>query len=217
VDAVRHDGDRFRHDHLGGHRGLLVMVHGRVARKKGIDLLMRALARADPDGSAMLAVVGPDDEALTPALIAERDRLGLNERVVFTGPLYGDAMLAALDAADVWALTSHTENFGNAVLEAMAAGRPTLVSEHVNLSTDAAEADAALVTTLDPEDIAQHLRRLLDDPALRERFGARAEAFSRRYDWSRVGPQLAEMYEKVACGAPARASAQPSAGAAARA
>ena len=98
--------------------------------------------------TARLAIVGPDDEGLTPALRALAGREGVAESVVFTGMLRGDDKLDALAAADVWALPSHTENFGNAVVEALAAGRAAVISPAVNIAPEIAAAGAGVVAPL---------------------------------------------------------------------
>ena len=55
--------------HCGGHDGPVVMYLGRLSHKKGLDVLIRAFAIARRDvPDARLAIVGPDDEGLTPAL-----------------------------------------------------------------------------------------------------------------------------------------------------
>ena len=132
-----------------------------------------------------LAIVGPDDEGLTPiarALAAERAA----SRIASCSPgmLQGDEKLEALAAADVWALPSQTENFGNAVVEAMAAGLPIVISPDVNIAPDIAAACAAVVAPRTVEAFASEIGALLDDGGRRTAIGARAREFARRYDWS---------------------------------
>jgi glycosyltransferase involved in cell wall biosynthesis len=190
-------GTAFRRRILGGDGdGALVLFFGRVAAKKGIDLLIRAFARLG-DGGAHLAVVGPDDEGLTGELKELSRSAGVGDRVHFTGPLYGADQLAALAAADVWALTSYTENFGIAVLEAMAAGVPVVVSDAVNIAPDIAAADSGVVVPLEEEVVARRLGELVESPALRAELAERGRAFARSYDWNDVAEQLVSMYETV--------------------
>jgi glycosyltransferase involved in cell wall biosynthesis len=191
--------DDFRERHLGGHPGPLVMFLGRVTFKKGLDILIRAfaaVARAVPD--CQLAIVGPDDERLTPELEALAVEAGVRDRVVFTGMLGGKEKLAALAAADAWALPSHTENFGVAVVEALAAGRAVVVSPAVNIARELAAASAGFVCEQSPEPLARELVRVLLDQGERAAVGARAREFARRYDWALVGRDLAAMYSQVA-------------------
>jgi glycosyltransferase involved in cell wall biosynthesis len=192
------DGSRFRHRHLAGHQGPVLLYVGRLSHVKGLDVLIRAFAlvrRQVPD--AVLAVVGPDDEELRPRLAALAHREGVGQATTFVGMLTGEDKLAALAAADVWALASHTENFGVAVAEALAAGCATVISPAVKLASDARAAGAAIVCETDPALFAAEIASLLRDPLRRAELGQRAIAFARRYDRSVVGARLVEMYDRA--------------------
>jgi glycosyltransferase involved in cell wall biosynthesis len=196
--AERRAGESFRRGWLQEYDGPVLLFLGRIARKKGIDLLIRAFAQAAVGRECMLVVAGPDDEDLTPELLATARDAGVEHRVRFVGPVYGEDQLEALGAADVWALTSHTENFGNAVVEAMAAGCPVLVSTEVNLAVQISAAGAGVVTGLAVEEIAADIGSLLDDPQRRAALSASGQAFAQRFDWSIVAPQLIEVFQDVA-------------------
>lgn len=187
------EGSHFRARFLKGHRGPVVLFLGRINFKKGLDLLVDAFAKVlheVPD--ARLAIVGPDDEGLQPSL--EQLAMGhhIAEHVTFTGPLYGQERLDALGAATAWVLPSHTENFGIAVIEAMAAGIPVIVSPQVNLASEIEDAGAGLVVPRELGNLQDQLIRLLRDERLRASLVNRGHELVRRYDWSVVGPQLAE-------------------------
>jgi glycosyltransferase involved in cell wall biosynthesis len=189
-------GAPFRERFVGGHAGPLIVNIGRLSHKKGLDILIRALAAvAQRVPDVRLAIVGPDDEGLKPRLMEIALAAGVANRIVFTGMLTGDDKLAALAAADVWALPSHTENFGVAVAEALAAGCACVVSPMVNIAPEAAAAGAVLMPRLEPGAFAADIVTLLEDPAARERLGAAARAYARRYDWAVIAPQLLDMYE----------------------
>jgi glycosyltransferase involved in cell wall biosynthesis len=192
-------GSEFRRRYLGGDDGPLVMNIGRLSYKKGLDMLIRAFAILSKDvPGCWLAIVGPDDEGLTPQLQALAEREGVASRVVFTGMLRGEDKLAALTSADVWASPSHTENFGIVVAEALAAGLPVVISPAVNIAPDIARAGAGVVCDLKAESFAAAIAALLRDDSRRAAIGARAREFAGRWDWGTVGPQLAEMYASVA-------------------
>ncbi len=189
----------FRCRFLGGSDAPVMMFLGRLSHKKGLDVLIRAFAIARADAAdAWLAIVGPDDERLTPMLHALARREGVEDRVIFTGMLSGDEKLSALAAADVWALPSRGENFGNAVVEALAASRAAVISPEVNIAPEIAAASAAMVAPRTAEAFGAEISALLCDEPRRRALGAAGRAFARRYDWSVVGPQLAEMYESMA-------------------
>ena len=108
---------------LRGRRFFLFL--SRIHSKKGCDLLLEALARvaeAHPDLDLVMA--GPDEEGLRPQLEAQAKRLRISARVHWTGMLEGDLKWGAFHAADAFVLPSHQENFGVAVVEALACGLP---------------------------------------------------------------------------------------------
>ncbi|MEA2495164.1 MAG: hypothetical protein QOJ29_3075 [Thermoleophilaceae bacterium] len=197
--AIRTGGEKFRARHLDGHEGPLLVFLSRISHKKGLDLLIRAFARCSGDvPDARLAIVGPDDEVLTPNLEQLARECGVERRIAFTGPLFGEERDQALAAADAWVLPSYTENFGIAVAEALASGLPVVISTAVNIAPDARDANAALVCDLDPEAFAEAIRKVLTDAALRQELGDRARSFARRYDWSVVAPAMRALFEEIA-------------------
>ena len=112
----------------------LVLFLARLNEKKGCDLLIEAfaaLARVDP--RAHLVMAGPDPDHLGDGLRSLATRHGVADRITWTGMLQGRLKWGALRAADVFALSSHQENFGVAVVEALSVGLPVLISERVNI------------------------------------------------------------------------------------
>jgi glycosyltransferase involved in cell wall biosynthesis len=193
-------GTEFRRRHLRDYDGRVILFLGRITYKKGLDVLVEAFAEVRRSLDCRLVVAGPDDESLSPALMTLAARLDVADDVTFTGPLYGEQRLAALASADVWALASHAENFGIAVVEAMAAARPVVISRGVSLAADVEAAGAGVVAEAAPQPFAREIAALLSDDARREMLGRRARAYAARYDWDVVGPQLLDMYQRVASG-----------------
>jgi glycosyltransferase involved in cell wall biosynthesis len=192
------DSLAFRRRYLPRVDAPLVMYLGRISHKKGLDLLIESLVSVCAGAPGChLAIVGPDDENLVPSLRALAEKHGVAGAVTFTGMLSGERKLEALAAADVWALPSHSENFGNAVVEAMAASRPVVVSPAVNIAAEIAEAGAGVVAELTPAAFAGAIVPLLRDPHRREQLGAAARVFARRYDWAAVAPRMKAMYESI--------------------
>ena len=143
------------HPALAGTRFLVFM--GRLHEKKGIDLLLDAFAAA-PDRELGLLVAGPDDTPYAAALKARAERLGIAARVTWAGMLRGDVKYGALAAAEAFVLPSHQENFGVAVVEALACGTPVLISDKVNIWREVQAGGAALVEP----DTLDGARRLLE-------------------------------------------------------
>jgi glycosyltransferase involved in cell wall biosynthesis len=109
-----------------GRRRLLCL--GRIHRKKGIDLLLRAW-RAVQERFADWEVViaGPDDDGELPRLRRLASGLGVS-RVNFVGPVYGEEKLALYRSSHLFVLSSHSENFALTVAEALATGTPAIVT-----------------------------------------------------------------------------------------
>ena len=95
----------------------------------------------------------------------QADSLRITSHVLWPGFLTGAEKSAALAEADVFVLPSHSENFGIAVLEAMAAGSPVVVSDHVGFHREITRAGAGIVVPCDASRVADALLQLLNDPA----------------------------------------------------
>ena len=100
---------------------------GRLHPKKGCDLAIEAFAAAaGRDNGISLVMAGPDQVGWERELKDRTKQLGVDSRVIFTGMLGSDLKGGALKAADAFILPSHQENFGMAMIEALAASiRPT--------------------------------------------------------------------------------------------
>lgn len=135
----------------------IVLFLGRIHPKKGCDLLIHAFARIAPaDLLLHLVIAGPDECGWRAGLERLAVQLGVANRVTFTGALNAGLKWGALRTSEVMALPSHAENFGIAVVEALACGVPVLLSEEVNIWHEieadgagfAAQADIPGVTSL---------------------------------------------------------------------
>lgn len=123
---------RLKVPRLRGKRYLLFL--GRIHEKKGCDLLIGAFAKvagAAPDVD--LVIAGPDQMGLETKLRSLAERAGIAERVHWPGMISGRVKWGALRGCEAFVLPSHQENLGISVVEALAAGRPVLISHQVNL------------------------------------------------------------------------------------
>ncbi len=176
----------------GGHERPIVLTCARLDEQKGIDVLLRAVPSL-PEAQFVLAGEGPERERLE-RLAAE---LGIADRVSFLGAR-GDVP-ELLAACDVVALPSRYEGASLAVLEAMAAGRPLLTSAIPGTVELVSDGDTALLAP--PGDVAAlaaGLRRLLDDPQLREALGRRArERAAAEFSTTVMGERVAAIYSQI--------------------
>ncbi|MDR3368615.1 glycosyltransferase [Rhodoferax sp.] len=130
--------------HLEGKRNLLYL--SRIHPKKGCDLLMNAFAKAaEADPALHLIMAGPGEASLVEALKHQALQLGVAHRVTFTGMIKGAVKWGAYDVADAFVLSSHQENFGIVVAEALAWGVPVLTTYQVNIWREIQDASAGII------------------------------------------------------------------------
>jgi glycosyltransferase involved in cell wall biosynthesis len=155
---------------------------GRVNWKKGLDRVIEALPRL----GARLLVAGNDEENLTPQLRRLADSVGAD--VEFLGPVYGAAKDELLARATLFVLLSTSENFGNAVLEALAMETPVVLSAGVGLAEDVVRAGAGVIGL-------DEVPALLGDDARRAAMGRNGRALvESRYAWPTVAREMEEAY-----------------------
>jgi glycosyltransferase involved in cell wall biosynthesis len=169
----------------------------RIHTKKGCDLLLAAMGRlaaAHPDLD--LVIAGPDEEGLQPQLEAQAKRLGVDGRVHWTGMLVGDLKWGAFYAAEAFVLPSHQENFGVAVVEALACGVPVLISDKVNIWPEIVQDQAGIVNEDTAEGTYRSMATLLAmDPDERQRMVANGlGCFRARYEMNGAARALDELF-----------------------
>lgn len=173
----------------------LVLFLGRLSWKKGLDRLIQALPRAP---KATLAIAGGDEEGIGPSLEELARQHGVADRVRFLGAVQGADRTALLHRSTLLALTSYSENFGNSVLEAMAAGTPVLVTPEVGIAEEVQRSGAGVVATGDPVTLGAALDTLLSDPIELKAMGERGlAAVAERYRWDRIGAAMERAYVDI--------------------
>ena len=186
---------------LHGRRVILFL--GRLHEKKGCDLLLRAflaLLQNQPRetwAKLHLMMAGPCSHpeylAQLREIAAECETLSASS-VSFPGMLSGDLKWGALRAAEVFVLPSHQENFGIAVVEALACGTPVLIARPVNIWREIEASGAGLVEEDTLEGCSRLLERWLALPAeKRSAMSDRAViAFVEKFEISRTAASLIE-------------------------
>jgi len=129
---------------LTGKRFLLFL--SRIHPKKGIDLLIEAFAQVcGSDSELELVIAGPDQVGWGIELKSLADKLGIKDKITWTGMLSGDLKWGAYLSAEAFILPSHQENFGIVVAEAMSCRLPVLISNKVNIWHEIKQDQAGLV------------------------------------------------------------------------
>lgn len=112
----------------------IILYLGRLHKIKGIDLLVESFYKLTAElDNVRLVIAGPDDGVLG-VLETLIEKHGLEDKVIFTGPLYDNKKFEAYLDADVYILPSRYEIFGNTVLEACACGTPVIVTDRCGIS-----------------------------------------------------------------------------------
>ncbi len=195
------DAERQKEAFLARFPGLrgrrLILFLGRLVVKKGVDDLFVTYAelgrRGECPSSVMMVMAGPEDEAnpeFLRKLRSSADATGIH----WPGMLTGDLKWGALHAAEAFVLPSHQENFGIAVVEALACGKPVLISNKVNIWREVQEDGAGLVADDGPMGTAALLAGWFALSAdERDAMGRRARAsFERRYQVDHAAAALVE-------------------------
>jgi glycosyltransferase involved in cell wall biosynthesis len=174
---------------------------GRIHPKKGCNLLIDAfvkVASRDPDLDLVMA--GPDPQRWRAELELPAKAAGMAHRIHWPGMLHGDAKWGAFRAAEAFVLPSHQENFGIAVAEALACGKPVLLSDKVNIAAEIAADGAGWMepdTAAGTERLLQHWIEM--QPDARQAMAAKAlDCFSSRYDMRENAKAVARLFEEAA-------------------
>lgn len=169
---------------------------GRIHPKKGCDLLLNAFAAASKvHPSHHLVMAGPSDPNYLAVLQDQVRALGIEQRVHWTGMVKGNAKWGALYTCDAFVLPSHQENFGIAVVEALACKKPVLISNKVNIWREIRQDGCGLVAPDTLAGTTSLLRDWLDLSA--EKRAAMAQAARQTFEMRYTVRASAEALLKV--------------------
>ena len=184
----------------------IVLYLGRLHPKKGLDMLARSFSSIVRQfENVVLLVVGPDKFGTREYIQSILHEEGILDRTVFTGLLTGQDKLAAMSCADIFVLPSHSDVLGIAVLEAMAARLPVVITEKCEFP-EVSENGAGLVVKADEASIAGAITRLLADAALRKQMGHQGNKLvTENYTWQATAAMMIDLYKDLVAGAVYRA------------
>ncbi len=181
-------------------KGKKIILHlGRINFVKGLDILVRGFAQVSFDRNDLcLVIAGPDNEDYGRQIEKWIIDEGVKDKVIFTGMLQGVDKLAVLRDADIFALPSYSENFGIAVVEAMACSLPVVISNRVNIWREIQNAGAGLVTSCDAGELAEALQILLDNEDIRFQMGQSGKALvNKSFSWDTVANDMIRAYRDI--------------------
>ena len=189
----------------------VLLFLSRIHEKKGLDLLLHALAGRGADtpvrkagvrtgvSASRLVIVGPDEQpehaARCRAFIAQNSaRL---PRTDWIGPVWGEDRWPYFQGADLFCMPTHSENFGLAVLEACQVGTPALTTTETPWA-DVLTDGRGFIARPEVGDIRAQLARFFSAP--RSTPAARAALGDwawENYGWTKLAPRYAALYESL--------------------
>ena len=197
-------------------RSKIVLYVGRIAREKGVHLLLEAFARIAPQSPGWrLRIVGPHQTSQGGDGIGYLDELKalarpLGSACEFIGPIFDqNALLAEYHAASIFVYPSvaeHGEAFGLAALEAMAAGCAVIVSSLRCFDDFIAPGVSGLRfdhrTTNPAERLAAELARLMTEPNLLERTSTAGQRAAEQFRLPVIGARMLDDFASLLARAP---------------
>jgi len=181
----------------GVDRPVELLTVGRLAKHKGLDVLLAALALLPTDVRWRLTIVGDGPER--GALEAQAAHLRLTDRVAFKGWARREALPEIYRANDIFLLPSREEGMANVLMESMCAGLPVVATRIAGSSEAVIEGETGrLVPSEDAPALAHAIELLARDPAARERMGRAGRArVESTYSWPVIADQWLDIVARI--------------------
>jgi len=177
----------------------VILFLGRVNWKKGLDILVRAfgkLARKRDD--VCLLLVGPNESGYIDKVKKWLKSEGVLNKSFFTGLLKKEKKLEAFMGSDIFILSSYSENFGMAVIEAMACGLPVIISNQVGIYKEVGSAKAGLIINTDHNELYNAFIKLIDNKKESLEIGKRGRKLVEKYfDIDKVADKMIKAFEGI--------------------
>jgi len=172
----------------------VIVSMGRLHKVKGFPILIEAFAMLHNENSKIALLIAGDDDGVGEELSLMIHRLGMTDAVFLLGNISGDKKAQFLAGADIFALTSHSENFGNVYLEALASGTPILATEGTPWH-DIGRFGCGVSTDYCPGNIRNALRDMLagDLNKMRES----AFSYADNFTWNSIAADLQVELEAI--------------------
>jgi phosphatidylinositol alpha-mannosyltransferase len=172
--------------------GPTVLFLGRIERRKGLEVLVQAMAHLRDLGATLVVAGTGPEEASCRSLAAQ-----LGVRVRFMGRVSEEDLPGVYRGTDVYCAPGlGGESFGIVLVEAMAAGAPVVCSDLDSFRAVTGGA-AQLVPLEDPAALALELRKVLTDADLRARMSLGSRRIANMYDWARLIAGIESVYERA--------------------
>lgn len=175
---------------------LRLIFLSRMEEKKGLELLLKALANVSFDWSLSLA--GSGTNAYVESLQLLVQQLGIVSNVEWMGQVKPADKFEVLAQHDLMALTSYNENFANVVIESLSVGTPVLLSDQVGLADYVLQKELGWISTLNVEKIGEQLTKAYQAKAQREKIRQVApHLIATDFNSAQLVQRYISLYQKV--------------------
>lgn len=179
----------------------LLLFMSRIEPKKGLNLLIPSLEKLLTEGfdfHFVLAGSNPQDQDYEAKIKQQINNSGLGKHTTITGFVRGEMKLGLLQEADLFVLPSYYENFGIAVVEAMAMGLPVLISDQVYIWQEIEKANAGWICTCNQEDLTDKLRLVFNHSQEMAIKSINAQKLVEdKYTWNAIALQMITVYKQL--------------------
>ena len=173
--------------------GKTLLYTGRIHKSKGLNHVIEAIEDLD----CKFLLVG-QDAGYKDELIRVSKKLGIEDRVVFAGCLPDDEFIASYYASDIFILFSEWEGFGIVAIEAMAAGKPLIVSDRGSLPFVVKDGKTGFVVPFENKKLLKEkIKLLLSNPKIRKTIGDDGKNESKKYSWKQIVHNLEKVYKTI--------------------
>ena len=189
-------GESVRAAQKWGEDDIVLVSIGRLAQEKNFETLIDAVAinmKKHPNLHFMLIGDGPSRSDLE----KQCKKLGIADRVYFTGRISFEEVPNHMKAADLFAFASITETQGLVTLEAMAADLPVVAVDATGTSDIVIDEVNGLLTANDSDALAVGIGRLLSDTALEQKLRDGAKGTAQEYETSHVTARMIDVYRQA--------------------
>jgi glycosyltransferase involved in cell wall biosynthesis len=175
----------------------ILLFMSRIHPKKGLEYLITALGKLKEYNFALVIAGSGESEyvnQIQDLLVTQ----GISDRTHLVGFVKGETKNLYLQGADLFTLTSHSENFCIAAIESLAAGTPVLITDGVAIAPMVQAQNIGYVTKLEINAIVATIQEFFDHPQIAKQKGDRAQQYiAEHYAWAKITHNLATTYAKI--------------------
>ena len=179
------------------HNPIRLLFVGRLTKQKNIRLLIKSFKKIidNNDFNIELHIVGEGEDKNKIIFLIKT--LKLDNRVILHGSLIGNKLHKIYSNSDIFILPSMFESFGIVLIEAMASGIPIIASNIPCVRNVIKNNKTGLLVKTTPEDFAEAIEKLLNNPKLREKLIENGLEEIKKYNWDKIVSKFEWIYKEV--------------------